>query len=136
MADFQGLGSIGQVALRVHDVDAAVAYYRDRLGMRLLFVTPDPTSMAFFDCGGIRLLLGRPEGEEQDHPGSLLYFEVEGIEHVHEALAARGVEFVEVPRKVADLGDRELWLAFFLDPWQNPLALMEERVVPGSREEG
>jgi catechol 2,3-dioxygenase-like lactoylglutathione lyase family enzyme len=127
MAEFQGLSTIGQIALRVHDVEAAAEYYRDRLGMRLLFMSPAPNRMAFFDCGGIRLLLGLPEGDEHDHPGSILYFEVEGIEAVHAELADRGVEFIEAPRKVADLEDRELWLGFFHDPWQNVLALMEER---------
>ena len=130
MSEF-GLGEIGQIALRVHDVPAAVTFYRDALGMRHLFSAPTPGSgdapgMAFFDCGGIRLLLGRPEGDADDHPGSILYFRVVDILAAHEALAARGVRFVEEPRKVADLGRTELWLAFFRDPWENPLALMSE----------
>ncbi len=125
------LGPIGQIALRVHDVEAATAWYRDRLGLRHLFSAPTPGSgdapgMTFFDCGGIRLLLGRPETAAEDHAGSLLYFTVEDIVSAHEALSARGVGFVEGPRMVADLGSAELWLAFFRDPWDNPLALMSE----------
>ncbi|HUE77947.1 MAG TPA: VOC family protein [Longimicrobiales bacterium] len=126
-----GLGPVGQIALRVHDVEGATAWYRDRLGLRHLFSAPTPGSgeapgMTFFDCAGIRLLLGRPETEAEDHPGSVVYFTVEDIAAVHEALAARGVEFVETPTKVAELGEVELWLAFFRDPWDNPLALMSE----------
>jgi catechol 2,3-dioxygenase-like lactoylglutathione lyase family enzyme len=125
------LGPIGQIALRVHDVEAALAWYRDRLGMRYLFSAPTPRSgdapgMAFFDCDGTRLLLGLPETAAEDHPGSILYFTVEDIGAAHGSLAARGVEFVQPPHRVADLGHAELWLAFFRDPWDNPLALMSE----------
>ncbi|HUG41662.1 MAG TPA: VOC family protein [Longimicrobiales bacterium] len=125
------LGPIAQIALRVHDVPAAIAYYRDRLGLPFLFTAPTPGSgtgpgMAFFDCGGIRLLLGRPEGEADDHPGSVLYFRVEDMGAAHRELSQRGVEFVEGPGMVADLGRHELWLAFFRDPWENPLALLAE----------
>lgn len=130
MQDF-GLGTIGQIALRVHDVPAAIEFYRDRLGMRHMFSAPTPGSgaapgMAFFDCDGIRLLLGRPEGEADDHPGSILYFRVGDIGDAYRALGERQVEFLEAPRMVADLGHEELWIAFFRDPWQNVLALMSE----------
>lgn len=130
-----GLGALGQIALRVHDVPAAIEFYRDRLGMRHLFSAPTPSSgdgpgMAFFDCAGIRLLLGLPEGEADDHPGSILYFRVEDIRAAHGTLVDRGVRFIEDPQMVADMGVVELWLAFFRDPWENPLALMAE--VPKS----
>lgn len=121
MSEF-GLGRIGQIALRVHDVGEAVEFYRDRLGMKLLFEVP---GMAFFDCAGIRLMVGLPE-EEHDHPGSILYFEVEDIQQAHAVLEDRGVEFLEAPRAVAELDERVLWLGFFEDPWSNVLALMSE----------
>ena len=57
-ADF-GLSQFGQVALRIHDVDGAIAFYRDTLGMKFLFSTG---TMAFFDCGGVRLMLSMPKG--------------------------------------------------------------------------
>jgi len=117
------LSRIGQIALRVHDVAEAIEYYRDRLGMRFLFEVP---GMAFFDCAGMRLMLGIPESEADDHPGSILYFEVEDIGAMRDVLVDRGVEFIEEPRRVAELGETELWLGFFRDPWENPLALMSE----------
>lgn len=125
------LGPIGQIALRVNDVAAATDWYRERLGLRHLFSAPTPGSgdapgMAFFDCHGIRLLLGRPETPAEDHPGSTLYFTVPDIKAAHEALAERGVPFIETPRMIADLGKTELWLAFFRDPSDNVLALMSE----------
>ena len=61
------LDRVGQIAVTVHDLDRAVAFYRDVLGMKLLFQVPP--KMAFFDCGGIRLMLSLPEEAEFDHPG-------------------------------------------------------------------
>lgn len=123
---FGGLGRIGQIALRVHDVAAATEYYRDRLGLPLLF---EVGGMAFFDCGGTRLLLGEPGSEAEDHPGSILYFDVVDIEAAHVELESRGVEFLQPPHRVAKMSGSELWLAFFRDPWENVLALMSERPV-------
>jgi methylmalonyl-CoA/ethylmalonyl-CoA epimerase len=119
-----GLARIGQISMTVKDLDRAIAFYRDRLGMRFLFRAPN---LAFFDCDGIRLMLGPAEDPEFDHPGSVLYYVVEGLEAVHEALLSRGVTFRAGPHKVADLGDRELWMAFFEDGEGNLGAAMEER---------
>jgi catechol 2,3-dioxygenase-like lactoylglutathione lyase family enzyme len=71
-----GLSTIGQVALTVRDLDRAVGFYRDRLGIRHLFTAP---GMAFFDCGGVRLLLGLPQGNEPGPPGAVVYFKVAGL---------------------------------------------------------
>lgn len=127
---FDGLDRIGQVALHVGDVAEATAFYRDTLGMRFLFEAP---GLAFFDCAGTRLMLGEPEseadlpsGDPAEDAGVILYFDVPDIQAAHEALADRGVSFVEGPRKVAELEDSALWLAFFRDPWGNALALMSE----------
>lgn len=117
------LARIRQIAQVVHDVPAAVAFYRDKLGMKLLFEAPP--RMAFFDCGGIWLMLSLPEAEF-DHPGSCLYFEVEDIHAAFGALGSRGVEFIQPPHRVADMGTYELWLAFFRDLDRNPLALRAE----------
>lgn len=118
-----GIRRIGQVAVTVRDVARATAYYRDVLELQHLFDAP---GLAFFQCGGVRLMLGVPELPEFDHPTSILYFDVESIEAAHDLLLARGVEFERGPEQVADLGDRTLWLAFFRDSEQNLLALMSE----------
>lgn len=120
-----GLGAIGQVAMNAHDIPRAVAFYRDALGMRLLFEAPP--KMAFFDCGGVRLMLSLPENAEYDHAGSILYFKVDDIEQAHGALAARGVAFADRPHLVARMPDHELWMTFFKDTEGNTLALMSER---------
>jgi methylmalonyl-CoA/ethylmalonyl-CoA epimerase len=118
-----GLDRIGQIAINVHDVQRAIGFYRGVLGMRFLFEVP---KMAFFDCGGIRLMLGLAEDERFDHPASILYYAVPDIRATAAALQSRGVEFESEPHEVADLGDRVLWLAFFRDSEANVLALMSE----------
>jgi methylmalonyl-CoA/ethylmalonyl-CoA epimerase len=122
-----GLGRIHQIAQPIADIDRAVAFYRDALGLPLLFTAPP--SLAFFDCGGVRLMLS-PPSPGHDHPGSVLYFAVEDIQGVHAALAGRGVVFSDAPKKIATLVDREVWLAPFADTEGNSLALMSEPRLP------
>jgi methylmalonyl-CoA/ethylmalonyl-CoA epimerase len=126
--DFPGLSQIGQIAINVQDVERATAFYRDTLGMRFLFAFP---GLAFFDCGGVRLMLTRAEDPKLDHPASILYYCVADIEATHQALAARGVRFEQGPHLVARMPDHELWLADFYDSEENLLALMAEK-RPGS----
>jgi len=117
------LQRIHQISIRTRDTARAVAFYRDTLGLKLLFEAPP--QLAFFDCGGIRLMLSPPE-PEFDHQGSVLYFAVDDIKAAHTALAASGVGFRTEPHLVAKLPDREVWLADFLDSEGNVLALMSE----------
>lgn len=123
-AEQLALGTIGQIANTVHDVPRAVAFYRDALGIPQIPI-PAPPSLAFFDCGGIRLMLSLPEGEF-DHAGSVLYFRVGDIHAAHRTLQERGVSFLDAPHVIARLPDHELWMAFFRDPDGNPLAIMSE----------
>ena len=117
------LSTIGQIALTVHDLEQAVPFYRDALGLPFLFEVP---GMAFFDCAGVRLMLDVPEGDDHGHGGSIIYFKADDINSQHESLRSRGVEFLSEPGLTADLGDHELWMAFFSDPDGNTLALMSE----------
>jgi predicted enzyme related to lactoylglutathione lyase len=118
-----GLSRIHQISMRVHDVERAVRFYRDALGLPFLFAAPP--RLAFFDCAGVRLMLSTPE-PGFDHPGSVVYFAVEDIRQTHEALQSRGVAFRTGPHKIATLADREVWLADFDDTEGNTLALMSE----------
>jgi len=119
------LRGVRQIAYVVHDVPAAVRYWRDALGARLLF---EPPGMAFFDVGGLRIMLSRPEKPEFDHPNSVLYFGVDDIRAAHAELSGRGVPFVDEPHLVAKIPGTnvELWMAFFRDPEGNLLALSSE----------
>lgn len=119
-----GIERIGQIALVVHDLPRAVDFYRDTLGLQLLFQVPP--KMAFFDCAGVRLMLSLPEKAEFDHPSSILYFKVPDIQHAYRTMTDRGAAFEGEPHLVAKLETHDLWLAFFKDPDLNFLALMSE----------
>ncbi|MFL6264242.1 MAG: VOC family protein [Thermoanaerobaculia bacterium] len=115
---------IGQIAVVVRDIDRAVAFYRDTLGLKLLFQAPP--KLAFFDCGGVRLMLSLPEEAEFDHPSSILYYKVEDIQGTWATLRDRGADFRGEPHLIARMPDHELWMAFFRDGEGNTLALMSE----------
>ena len=117
------ISRLGQIAIVVHDVDRATAFYRDVLGLRYLF---SAGSLAFFDCGGVRLMLTRPERPEDDHPGSILYFSVPDIARAHARMKTHDVHFVDEPHVIARLPGHDLWMTFFRDTEQNLLALMSE----------
>lgn len=121
-----GLSQIGQIALNVHDLERAIAFYRDKLGMKHLFTVP---KMAFFECGGIRLMLGLPEKPEFDHPSSILYFKVDDIQIAFRTLSSRGVSFEGDPHLVAKMPTHDLWMAFFRDSENNLFALMSEEAT-------
>src|SRR5438552_10225952 len=118
-----GLDRIGQIAVNVKDLDRATAFYRDVLGMRPLFQVP---KLAFFDCGGIRLMLSLPEKPELDHPGSILYYKVDDIKAAHAALRGREVRFEGEPHVEAQLTAHDLWMATGRDSEGNYSALMDE----------
>lgn len=117
------ISRIGQVSLVVTDLDRAVAFYRDTLGITLAFQVPN---MAFFACGGMRIMMTRPE-PGQPAGNSVLYFVTAGIEARHGELAAKGVRFEGDPHLIAKMPDHDLWMAFFRDSEDNLMALMEEK---------
>ena len=118
------LNQIGQIFVNVKDLDRAVAFYRDILGMTFLFQAPP--NMAFFDCGGIRLMLGIADRPDLNHPASIIYYKVDDIERVYDVFNSRGVEFIVKPHLVAPMPTYDLWLADFNDSEGNILALMSE----------
>jgi len=118
-----GLDRIAQISINARDLDRAVTFYRDVLKMKFLFQVP---GMAFFDCGGIRMMVALPTSPELDHPGSIVYYKVDDIRAMHEALAARGVPFAAAPHVIANLGKVDLWLAEARDTEGNLFALMSE----------
>jgi methylmalonyl-CoA/ethylmalonyl-CoA epimerase len=120
-----GIRKIGQIALNAKNIPAATAFYRDVLGLPHLFSVGE--RMAFFDCGGVRLMLSQPSSPELDHPSSILYFLVDDIDAAHASLAAQGVRIEHPPALAAKMPDHELWLCPFRDPDNNILELMCER---------
>src|SRR4051812_5792574 len=68
-------GRFEQVGLTVKDLEKALTFYRDRLGLRLMF---EANSMLFFDVGGTRLMIARDEGRQRPgNPTGILYFHVD-----------------------------------------------------------
>ena len=116
------IASIGQIAVTVQDVARAVAFYRDVAGLKFLFETG---GMAFFDCGGTRLMLTRPEAEGSTY-SSIIYYKTDDIQAAVAAIEAKGVKFEQPPHMIAKMPDHELWMAFLKDPEGNLLALMSE----------
>jgi methylmalonyl-CoA/ethylmalonyl-CoA epimerase len=117
------IAGIGQISIRVHDIERAVTFYRDALGLEFLF---DAGPLAFLMCGDVRLMLTQPESDEFDHPSSTLYFRVDDIHATRAELVERGVGFVDEPHLIARMPDHELWMTFFRDPDANLHGLMAE----------
>jgi len=118
-----GIQNIGQISIIVHDLERATAFYRDTLGLPLLFTVPN---LAFFDCGGVRLMLGRAETPELDHPSSIVYFRVPDINAAHRRLLELGVKIEAPPRLIAPMSTYDLWMMGFRDTEGNIMELMSE----------
>jgi methylmalonyl-CoA/ethylmalonyl-CoA epimerase len=114
---------IGQIAINVYDTDRATAFYRDTLGLPFLFAVG---KLAFFDCGGVRLMLSPPEGPEFDHPSSILYFKVADIHAAYTRLLQQRAKTENEPHVVARMPNHDLWLVEFQDSEGNAMALMSE----------
>jgi methylmalonyl-CoA/ethylmalonyl-CoA epimerase len=115
---------IGQIAINVKDLGRAVMFYRDVL--RLTFLFEAPPSLAFFDCGGVRLMLSPPETPEHDHPSSVIYYVVDNLEAAFSGVVERGAEPVDDPHIIAKMPDHDLWMAFIKDTEGNLVGLMSE----------
>lgn len=114
---------VGQIAVPVKNLDQAVNFYKEKLGLPLLFTS---NGLAFFDCNGLRLLLSVPETEEFAMSSSVIYFQVENIKEAYEDLLSKEVVFMDEPHLIAKMGRTETWMAFFKDSENNTHALMSE----------
>ena len=117
------LNTIGQIAVPVKDLERAVSFYKETLGMAFLFQVP---GMAFFNLDGVRLLLTLPESDEAPQQASIIYYQVSDIDDAYQLFLVRGVNFLGKPHRIAKMSDHDLWMAFFSDTENNTLALMSE----------
>ena len=116
---------IGQISISVTDVDRAVEFYRDTLGIDFLFQVPGTNPMAFFNCAGTRLYINQPEN--LGHAGSsVIYFRVDSAQEAANDLTARGVPIESEPHIIHQTDNYTLWMAFFRDPDGNLMAVMSE----------
>src|ERR1700719_4415894 len=100
-----GITRIGQIAVNAKDVERAAAFYENQLGLKLLFKAPP--GLAFFDCGGLRLMLQCAEKPEFDHPSSILYFAAPDIQGAHTGMKEKGVKFEDEPHLIAKMPDHD-----------------------------
>ena len=117
------IDGLGQISIIAHDLPRATAFYRDVLGLPLLFTAE---GMAFFDCRGVRLMLGPASAPELDHPSSILYFRVPDVHAAHRHLVAMGVKIEAPPRLIARMPTYDLWMVGFRDSEDNIMQLMSE----------
>lgn len=117
------LDHIGQIAFAVSDPNRAEHFYEQVLGLRKLYRYGD---LVFFDCAGVRLMLGKSEDPEAIARHSALYFKCADITLAQAELTRRGVLFDAPPHRIAAMEDHDLWMSFFADPDGHVLALMCE----------
>lgn len=119
------VSDIRQIAVTVSNVDVALGFYRDILGLTFLFSAG--ADLAFLDAGGVRIMLSTPRGAGAIGANSILYFKVSDIGSMHSALVARGAANERDPQLTAKMPDHELWIGFLRDPDGNLVGLLEER---------
>ncbi|GAA6153081.1 VOC family protein [Pseudoteredinibacter isoporae] len=119
------ISHIGQIAICVRDVPAALSFYRDILGLPHLFSPSE--QLAFLQCGQTRIMLTEPQGAGEVAHNSILYYQLQDIESFYRELLAAGVVGERSPEFAAPMPDHDLWLAFVKDPEGNLIGLMEEK---------
>ena len=117
---------IGQISISVTDVDKAIEFYRDTLGIDFLFQVPGTNPMAFFNCSGTRLYINQPENPEHATGSSVIYFTVDSAHEAAEELKSKGVQLESEPHIIHQTENYILWMAFFCDPDGNLMAVMSE----------
>ncbi len=125
MSDGTGISGVRQIAVSVSDLDAALTFYRDTLGLTFLFAA-EP-SLAFLAAGDVRLMLTAATDEHPAGTSSVVYFSVADVDTAYDTVLARGGTSERGPRLTARMPDHELWIAFVRDPDRNLIGLMEER---------
>ena len=116
--------AIGQIAVNVEDMERAIGFYRDVVGLPFLFqASPE---LAFFQCGDVRLMLDIPEDERFAGKASVIYYRVDDLNTAFAGMKARGAEVESEPHLIAKMADHELWMGFFKDTEGNFFALMSE----------
>jgi methylmalonyl-CoA/ethylmalonyl-CoA epimerase len=117
-----GLQDIAQIAFSVPNLAEAKVFYQDVLELKFLF---GAGTMAFFQCGSVRLMIGEAEKPTLSE-GTIVYFRVADLKTTAHLLESRGISFVQQPHLVARMKSHDLWMAFLKDPAGNTLGLMSE----------
>ena len=111
---------LAQIARTTKCFEDSHAWYRDVLGLPELYSFGN---LAFYDLGGVRLMLTEEEGDLQSE--SILYLRVPDIHAAKAELEQRGVKFINAPHLIHRHEDgAEEWMAAFEDNEGRPLQLM------------
>jgi methylmalonyl-CoA/ethylmalonyl-CoA epimerase len=125
-SDAVSLSRIKQIAIPVHSVDEAKAFYRDTLGLRHLFDAPP--ALSFFDCGGVQLMLAGPDAQGKDggQQHAVLFYDVSDIKKTHAQIKSAGAKSLEEPRVITRMNGREIWISSISDGQGNVVGLMSD----------
>ena len=115
------LSKLAQIALSTRDLPKAISFYRDTLGLKLMF---EVSGMAFFDMDGTRLMIGAAQYKGPLQNNTYLYFEAGDWAETEAALTARGVKFDGDAEVIQRAEGKEHALRFFKDPDGNALAII------------
>ncbi|MBL4659206.1 MAG: VOC family protein [Alcanivoracaceae bacterium] len=124
MSTNTGIEAVGQIAVAITDIKKSVIFYKEVLGLELLFEVP--SGLAIFNCGGVRLMLTTLQGSENDHHTSVIYYKVSDIQESAKVLKNNGAVFIQEPQLVAKMVDHDLWIGFLRDPDENLVGIMAE----------
>ncbi len=116
---------LGQLAITVENVEDALGFYRDILGLEFLFSPSE--ELAFLQCGATRIMLSTPQGAGEAGKNSIPYFKTTGIEAFYEKAVFDGAKPEREPQMTAKMSDHELWIGFLRDPEDNLVGIMEEK---------
>lgn len=116
---------LGQLAITVSDVEHALSFYRDILGLHFLFAPSE--NLAFLQSGSVRIMLSTPQGAGEIGKNSIPYFKVESIQEFYDTAINKGALQEREPQLAAQMPDHELWTGFLRDPDNNLIGLMEEK---------
>lgn len=113
---------LAQIARTTQRFEESHAWYRDTLGLPELYSFGN---LAFFDLGGVRLMLTEEEGGLVSE--SILYLRVADIHASKSELEQRGIRFINAPHLIHRHEDgTEEWMAAFEDNEGRPLQLMTQ----------
>lgn len=109
MAETVQLSRIAAIMLGVRDLPAAIAFYQDKLGLKVIM---QESELALLQCGTVILGLSPRHASAVPLAEAVeVSFGVETLRATHKALGEKGVTFLSEPRQVTPTD----WAVHFRD---------------------
>jgi catechol 2,3-dioxygenase-like lactoylglutathione lyase family enzyme len=104
------ISGITAIMLGVRDIPVAIAFYRDKLGLKVIM---QESQIALLQSGAVMLGLSRGHAQSASHIAGAteVVFRVENVRGAQRALTAEGVAFLGEPRQVTPTD----WASHFRD---------------------